>query len=523
MSATHSYNTLISRIESGENVPVDHIIRSLSIGSISERRMANIGVANSYLKIGKINEAVWSAERAWLLGHRARDAANFLINGLVAQGRPRDALDRAREAGIVAIRTRDHDFACEMVGRYNGIAISLGLPIHDALLAGEIIDFLRPLSPPLRLTGNIVRVGYLLWGEEQENNVLPPVLIEAARQQDRTRFEPVFFSIHSESSLLARNPSFRGWREEIRGLNVEFVGNEECGTIYELVSTLAAKIRQQEIDVLIPMGQLTLHFLVSALRPAPLIMGIDVGNPHVYSSPALDHVISSQNRFTMEALCDATDVALAYTAYKGDFPAVDRASLGAAPDEIIVMTSGSAAKFRNRAFLNMLMEIVAECRNVRLVIVGPKWDGEVGNFIKATTAESDLSRITLTGYRTDFQSVIRAADIYVETFPISGGYASYEAMVAGIPLVTFEPVLSGLFNKNEHYAFTASTVSGSGIAVPGDDVTHLKGRIRELVEKPEFRRSIGALGPSLMQPLLDKKLWTQHIERTIEALLVNRS
>jgi len=520
MSEPMSRQAVMARIAAGEDVPAETVIQALAIGPLVERRIANIEMANAYLKAGKIKDAILCIERSWFLGHRASDAVTFLIDGLVSLGRQRDALDRAREAGILAVRTRDPRLACDMVGKYNGIAASLGLPIHDALLSAEVIALLRQEPPPLRRRGGPLRIGYLFWGEEQENNVLPPLLIETARYQDRSRFEPVFFSIHPESGLMAHNKSFSGWLAEIKAMGASFVGNDPAGTVYEMALNLANKIRQQEIDVLVPIGQLTLNFLVAAMRPAPLIVGFDVGNPHVYGSPALDHIVTAQRRFTMEEQCDASNAVIAYTAYQESAPpALDRISLAAGEDDVIVMTSGSAAKFRSPAFLKMLAEVVVESPKVRLYLVGPKWESDVGTFMRSVVPAGDLARVSLLGYRTDFSSVIRAADIYVETHPVSGGWATYEALVAGVPTVSFDPVLWGLFNKHEHYTWAAQVLAGSGITVPGDDVGHIKRRILELAAQPELRRAIGARGPELMRPLLDKAAWTRTVEGVISSLL----
>ena len=55
------------------------------------------------------------------------------------------------------------------------------------------------------------------------------------------------------------------------------------------------------------------------------------------------------------------------------------------------------------------------------------------------------------GYRNDFSEVLSLADLYVDTFPVGGGYALIEAMAMNIPCVTYKHNYNTIFKKHNNY------------------------------------------------------------------------
>lgn len=513
-----------ARIAGGEEVPVEEVMQALAPGSLQARRSANLILANAYSQAGKGEQALYCAERAWFLGHRAADLLTFLTRALPAAGRARDALDRLREAAVDAIDSGDPARACDVVLQYQFMASALGVPLHDPVFTPAFLALMARHRQPAKGRGaRPLRVGYVFWGEEQRGNVLPPVPIEIARNHDRSRFEPYFFSCISREALASQHDTGPVWLAAIDEIGATFVGGTPAAGAYGYATMLAANLREYEIDVMIPIGQFGINFFLAALRPAPVIIGLDVGNPHGYSSAALDHVIVSLggHRYTMEEECDASQVYGAYTAFTGfDHQAIDRTSLGIAPDEIVVMTSGSAAKFQNPALLDMLGQIAVEgvADKVRVVLIGPDWNGPVGAHFRQTLPEAIQARMVLTGYRTDFSSVIRIADIYLDSYPIGGGWAMYEALAAGIATIAYGEKLRGLFNKNVHFTPASTHCTGSGLVVSGEDVSFMKQRAKDLIAAPELRRSLAAKGPEVVRKLLNKEGFTRDVEAVIDAV-----
>ena len=520
------FEDVLQRVQAGEDVADAKVIEALAMGSVLNRAEANARLAQAYLETNRPDQAFGSAERSWLLGHHSNTLRHFLIRYLVAAGRQRDALDRLREAVATSARLGDLDALCDATVHFHSLAAGLDLPIHDPFVTEAVTAALRPTHVEARAQPNgPLRIGYIFWGDEQENNVLPPILIELARHHDRQIFNPVFFSIHSEDYLSKNNKTFQTWRKKIRGINAEFFGNEPAQSFIEAAQSISRKIAKQNIDILIPLGQMGISFLVAALRPAPLIVGLDLGHPHIYSSPALDHVINpSPHRHTMEELCDATKLQGTYTAYDPVPPTpLARASIGAFETDVIVTTSGSDSKFENESFLRCLGEVATESEKVRLYLIGPSPESSVHNFFRQNFSDEICSRIHLTGFRQDFSAFLRASDIYVDSYPVGGGYALLEALSAGIPVVTFSQKISGIFRKMEHYTPGAVLCDGTGMVVCGDDVSHIKKRLLDLVAHPDMRRRLGGAGLERIGALIDTRQFMASMESVLLTLARARS
>lgn len=514
-------DTVAARIEAGEAISDDDLVRVLAAGPLRQRQEANFRLFRAFAAAGRGRQALWCAQRAWLLGLRHPSVLQVLANDAADRRSLPDAVGLLREGIVAAAEAGDPATACHLLIHFHSTLSGLGLPLHDPIVTPAMIRLLRrppPAQRPLPAERPL-RIGYLFWGETFQNNVLPPILIETARHHDRERFQPFFFSTCPLEQLRQLN-TLGPLQAAIAEIGATLEGNDAVADVHDSALRMVRRIREREIDVLVVAGQYGLNFLIAAMRPAPLVVGLDSGHPHTYSSPALDHIIvPSGPRHVMEAYCDASAVLGSYTKFTEVPPRpVDRAALQAAPDDVVIMTSGADNKFRSPAYLQMLGEVVAEQPQVRLIVIGPDWSGEVGRAFRQLVPPQALARVALTGYRTDFAALVRAADIYVDTYPVGGGYSMYEVLSAGIPAVTFGDKLEGLFNKALHYAPAAQYLGGTDIVVAGDEVGHMKRRLLELVSSPELRRRIGAQGPKAIAPLLDKTNLTREVEQVIGAL-----
>lgn len=300
MSSEDLLGTLVTRIETGEQVPVEDVMKALASGPILDRRQANVHLANAYLKAGRQHEALCCAERAWFLGWRESGLAEFLIRGLSAAGRGRDTLDRIREFGTYAVRIGNRVLACNALMLFQQCALVAGVPPHDSILSDLIIGMLKQPRPPFRRRTGRLRVGYVLYGEAIANCILPSLIVNIIANHDRSRYEPVLFSFFPIEYILNANAAFSSILCQIQSIGVKLIANDDGSNLYEYALSLSRLIKSEEIDVLIPHGQHAPNFILAALGPAPLILGFDTGDPHSYSSQALDHIVApSEDRDMM--------------------------------------------------------------------------------------------------------------------------------------------------------------------------------------------------------------------------------
>ena len=110
-----------------------------------------------------------------------------------------------------------------------------------------------------------------------------------------------------------------------------------------------------------------------------------------------------------------------------------RRKLGIPEDATVLLTVGSAAKYkpmRGLNFVNTAVEIIRQCGNAQLIAVGPADEGEWKAARKAMGG-----RISAVGSQPDSTLFCQAADLYLEGFPAGSLTALLEAGEAGLPCV----------------------------------------------------------------------------------------
>jgi len=115
-----------------------------------------------------------------------------------------------------------------------------------------------------------------------------------------------------------------------------------------------------------------------------------------------------------------------------------RRALGVRPDEIVLVSAGSAWKFDplemrgEPTFPEVLAPIVARDPRLRLFILGPANEGRWAEAARRTDG-----RMLALGTRTDYALYTQAADIYLDPFPMGSGYSLLEPGSFGVPLLSF--------------------------------------------------------------------------------------
>ncbi len=157
-----------------------------------------------------------------------------------------------------------------------------------------------------------------------------------------------------------------------------------------------------------------------------------------------------------------------------------RETLGLPEDAVMLLTVGSASKYEAMPgldFLSTVQEIIHACPKTYLVAVGPKDDG-VWNAAKRATS----GRIMPLGYQPDSTVFCRAADLYLEGFPLGSLTALLEAGQAGLMCVR-APLQSPL-------PFCSDSLSLDSIPQPNDLNDYIKTAIR-LIDDPKLCLSGG--------------------------------
>jgi glycosyltransferase involved in cell wall biosynthesis len=158
-----------------------------------------------------------------------------------------------------------------------------------------------------------------------------------------------------------------------------------------------------------------------------------------------------------------------------------KAKWGIADTDIVIGTVGSLIKRKRVKDLIEIMHIIATTADysVKCLIIGE--GPERNNLVNLAKKKKLYDKIIFTGFQIDAVSYIKAMDIFVMTSEKEGlSRVILEAMLMGRPVVSHMPSASDLIVDREN-----------GMLVPHGNTGKFATSIIELVEHPEFRKSIG--------------------------------
>jgi glycosyltransferase involved in cell wall biosynthesis len=151
-----------------------------------------------------------------------------------------------------------------------------------------------------------------------------------------------------------------------------------------------------------------------------------------------------------------------------------RRRLGVDPSAIVLLSVGAARKFHSPVgedLLEALRPALLEDSRLHLVVVGPQPDSRWRDWSRRTGG-----RIRAVGVQPDLTRFYRAADVFVDSYPIGSSTAMLEAGLAGLPVVRLRHFRSG--------------------ALMHADEAALEGHVRLADDPSALRRLISGLGDS---------------------------
>lgn len=162
-----------------------------------------------------------------------------------------------------------------------------------------------------------------------------------------------------------------------------------------------------------------------------------------------------------------------------------RASLGAAPDDLVVGTLGRLDEPKKglQFFIDAAAAVAARVPRARFVVAG---DGPARADLEARAARAGLGdRLRFAGERRDVPRLLSAYDLFVQPSLWEGfGLTLVEAMAVGKPVVATR--VGGIPEIVRH--------GRDGVLVPPGDVAALAGAIVELLDDPARRSAFAAEG-----------------------------
>lgn len=505
---------LVQAIGAGDRVEGKTLARYLSKGRPESRAWAMVVLGDALMDQGRFPDGAQMLFRAWELGVRLAWMWRPILRWLTL-GAQRDlAMGLFRAAAAAAEQAGDVDWMCDVLVQYETYVFAQygethRLPFQDDALVDPALRLFAPYRKPVsRLrSGPILRIGYLLCGEALGTyHHHTDLAIELACAHDRRLVEPVLLSLHDQQKVVADNPFFIPWQEKLtaRNLSIRFLDRASAGETFDDVLALADTIRSLDLDALVFMNQSGLSFILAALRPARLMMGLGLGEPSLYTSRVLDVASHFALRPAMDSFCPAEIMPSFISADRLTTPSrvLDGPSLGAPAGSVVVVSVGRAMKFASALYWHVLAAALRHCPSAHAVLVGIEAE-QVLSHARLHGVEAELAgRITALGWRNDVIDILSGCDIYLDTLPYGGGHTVFEALNQGLPVVMAE--------DDYWAAWDVRTWSPAAEPLPGDvglplDGDVLTARLVALIENAAERQEWRHTGPSMVQNLKSPK------------------
>ena len=178
-----------------------------------------------------------------------------------------------------------------------------------------------------------------------------------------------------------------------------------------------------------------------------------------------------------------------------------RASLGVPPEAVLVLTVGSAYKYvaeGERHLAALVAPVVQRSPRAIVLAVGPSDDGP---WLEARTRTGN--RVQALGPVGGLGALDAAADVYLESYPCSGGTCLTEAASAGLPVLTYapDPQEAEILGTTPSERFQRAT-----------DPAAYRRKLERLVTSPGHRRQWSQAARAWAEEACAEEPWLERLE-----------
>ncbi|SIS59440.1 glycosyltransferase 61 family protein [Phaeovulum vinaykumarii] len=355
-------------------------------------------------------------------------------------------------------------------------------------------------------------------------------VVSMFRQFDRSKYEIFAYSVGFKDRVVSADPKFAAEFDAVI---------EHRRSLPDDPAGIRAKLTADRLDLFLYANATTygLRALDLALfhRIAPVQAVMNSHVPLALGYPAFDAFITGQSDHPEHEI-DAADMPETVIRRPGSVicyltsflrrknPPLDRAALGIAPDEVVMMNAGSYQKLRHDC-LTTMMRAVARTPNAVLLLApyNPGWAARSQAFCfnrqlaeAAAEVGLDPARIRITSELTvaEAEAALSCADVYLNPFPHGGATMTHLALIYGVPPVTLrrrstrsiDQFLIGSLGATELLADTPADYVELAHVLATDPARRaaLSARLREaarqpvFVDNPEYSRDLQATFTALL-------------------------
>jgi len=193
-----------------------------------------------------------------------------------------------------------------------------------------------------------------------------------------------------------------------------------------------------------------------------------------------------------------------------------RGELNLSPEDVLIIMASIISPLKGQIDLIRAMDVLVKTNsNIHLLLAGQPLEThpdsmDYDSSLKQYTNEKKLSRnVHFLGWRPDIRDLLQAIDIYVSTsYSESFPDAVREAMLVGKTVVV----------TNVGGTFELVKVGVSGFLFEPGDVSSLVYHIKQLIQNPRLRESMGAEGKLIIKRRFSTKVYARNFEDMVLTL-----
>jgi predicted O-linked N-acetylglucosamine transferase (SPINDLY family) len=488
----------LEQIRAGNDFDQAELVSYLVSESIEQRARLNYQLAEAFVSARQYRKAKVFIDRAWNFSNFS-DSVFELYKQICEHLNDFDALRAAYKR--IGIRYAKEGHINQALTAFNNWQYVYATYLHldkyqydiDILEAiknlaiPHELDKSNQVLPPIQ--GRRIRLAYLVYGASHANSVLVKIMETFANFHDQTVFDVGFFVPESltlgqksrTSKLLASN-----------GAKFFVAPWSYKDDSPDSLTTFASEIRKFGPDLLITTAGLAAfeHYFLALLRPAPLVVSLLQGPPQQFTARGFDHAISWSRHPLIDSPVDTTLVKLGVSLPdSAQIPIISRNELGIPDGAVILMSAGRYVKFQNREFWQNLIELLRAQSDTYYVVVGAERN-QVPCISDFAIDLVESGRICFLGWRKDCLSLLKCADIVIDTYPSGGGHVLVDAMAIGKPFVSFTNDYLHAFDQTD-WSVAEEFVAIPELIVQRGNFGKFNEMITKLISDAGFRNEMG--------------------------------
>jgi glycosyltransferase involved in cell wall biosynthesis len=489
------FDLLLKNISCGSPIDSEDLLPYLCMEIKRDRLWVNYSLADAFRKAGNNDQALIFIQRVWNLSdqnetylplfvaiHAAVDDIESIRGAYKALGIKQARAGRVSEA-------LDHFHAWQY-------AYAVHRKVDDYRYDFEVLDCISGLAEPhafpLRKLpsseGRKIRLAYLMFGMTHLNSVIVKNSLTLASFHDASRFDVTFYIPDQATTVLERKEAVENINKiEKAGWKVVMAPDSfsEMKSLHEI----AKSIHEASPDILVTNAALAdfKHFYITALNPAPLVVGLCQGPPPQYVAPGFDWSISWTKHPLMDCPTNCTLVNGAATLPARPMTTIEAKHIFDIPEnDLVIMSCGRPSKFQDRGFWVAILEVLRAHPLTHYVVVGID---KPPPFLDQLLTPDIVDRVRMIGWVKDFHSLLSMADVVVDTYPSGGGMTVIDSMAMAIPVISFRNNYLKMFSQTE-WSPVAEFMGMPELLVDRGDFAQLGNQLNKLLIDGEYRNEI---------------------------------